>query len=124
MIKTAYVIICICIYYIILLSSVSGHIKGTRLPQLFRLDFRSLLGNPMGPLEIPYPIGFLIPHWKSGPPRIPMGYWNSNGCQYLYVPSEFPYPMRFPMTLIIPYNNLSISIQEKMQNYIYMDIWV
>ena len=50
------------------------------------------------PLEIPYPIGFIILHRKSSHSSISMSYWNSNGCQYLYFPSEFPYPMRFPLT--------------------------
>ena len=69
--------------------------------QLFRLYLRSPLGKPMGPLEIPYPIGFLIPHWKSNPPRNPMGYRNSNGYQGLCVPLEFPYPIGIPSTLWI-----------------------
>ena len=71
------------------------------IAQLFRLYLRSPLGKPMGPLEIPYPIGFLIPHWKSNPPRNPMGYRNSNGYQGLCVPLEFPYPIGIPSTLWI-----------------------
>ena len=58
--------------------------------QLFRLYLRSPLGKPMGPLEIPYPIGFLIPHWKSNPPQ------KSNGV------SEFQWISRLMCSIGIP----------------------